>query len=146
MSAEVCLFPGSGPLETSHKNCLDAHASFVAAARNLYAPNVVWTAPARGIEIQGCESLIRHLLREGGGMHDPEFTLLRRNLSDERIIDEFAVRFVYVGEGLEQAPIAKGDFVELKRVRVLTLHNRLCTQETCIESWCVLLPADGSST
>jgi len=73
-------------------------------------------------------------------MHDPEFTLLRRNQSEQQIIDEFAVRFVYMGQGIDNAPIATGDFVELKRVRVLDMRDNRCVHETCIESWSVLLP------
>ena len=141
MSADISLFPShaaSGP----QKNCLDAHEAFVAAARNLYAPNVTWIAPCRGVRWQGCELVIRQLLREASGMHDPEFTLLRRSQSEQQIIDEFAVRFVYTGEGIDSAPIGTGDFVELKRVRVLDMHDGRCTQETCIEAWCVLLPSD----
>lgn len=144
MSAHVCLFPGAAPsaVEQGPECGLDAHETFVAAARNLYAPNVVWTAPNRSIECQGREALICHLLREGSGMREPDFTLLRRNVSEHQIIDEYAVRFVYTGEGIENAPIARGDFVELKRVRVLTMNNGRCTHETCVESFTTLLPAD----
>jgi hypothetical protein len=141
MSADVSLFPLSRALRNGADG-LDAHETFVAAARNLYAPNVVWCAPCRAIEWRGRELVIRQLLREAGGMHDPEFTLLRRTQSDAQIIHEFAVRFVYAGEGIDQAPIAAGDFVELKRVRVLAMQDGRCARETCIESWSVLLPHD----
>jgi hypothetical protein len=125
----------------STTNCeLDAHQSFVMAARRLYAPNVEWMAPARGIHWQGCELIIRQLLREASSMHDPEFTQLRRNQSEQQIIDEFAVRFVYLGDGVINAPMQDGDFVELKRVRVLDMRDGRCVRETCIESWSVLLP------
>ena len=139
MSADVCLFPPAGTLRDTG---VDAHEAYIAAARSLYVPNVVWCAPCRGVEWHGRELVIRQLLREGGGMHDPEFTLLRRSQSDTQIIHEFAVRFVYAGEGIDLAPIAAGDFVELKRVRVLAMHEGRCTRETCIESWSVLLPGE----
>jgi hypothetical protein len=120
---------------------LDAHERFVVEARSLYAPNVEWLAPARGILCVGREPVICHLLREAGGMCDPEFTSLRRHRREQQIVDEFAVRFTYAGEGLDAAPIARDDFVELKRVRVMELRNQLCVKETCIETWTVLLPA-----
>jgi hypothetical protein len=142
MSADVCLFSASYAKGAFHKNCLDAHEAFVRAARSLYVPNVVWTAPNRDIRWEGVEVVIRQLLREASGMHDPEFTHLRRNESPRQIIDEFAVRFVYTGEGIDNAPIAARDFVELKRVRILTMDEGRCTLETCIESWSVLLPSD----
>jgi len=103
---------------------------------------VVWKAPSRNIECHGREVLICHLLREGSAMCEPDFTLLRRNVTEQQIIDEFAVRFVYAGEGIDNAPIARGDFVELKRVRVLAMHNGRCITETCVESFTTLLPAD----
>jgi len=128
--------PGPGDI-------LDAHHNFLAAARDLYLPNVVWTAPNRDIRRVGREDVIRNLLREAGGMQDPEYTFLRRNANERQIIDEFAVRFVYAGDGIDNAPAAAGDFVELKRVRILELHGSRVAAETCIENWTVLLPASG---
>lgn len=119
---------------------LDAHAQFLASARQIYAPAVKWSAPARLIERVGREEVIRHLLREAGGMQEPEYTLLRRHTNDRQIIDEYAIRFVYTGEGIDNAPADKGDFVELKRVRILDLNAGRVVQETSIENWTVLLP------
>ena len=42
-------------------------------------------------------------------MHQAEITFLRRNNNARQIIDEFAVRFVYSGEGIDKAPLAAGD-------------------------------------
>jgi hypothetical protein len=122
---------------------LDAHNEFVAALRELYAADVRWSAPARGIEHRGREEVIAHLLREAGGMRDPEFTCLRRSGNERQLIDEFAVRFVYTGTGLERAPIEAGDLVELKRVRILELGDGKVSGETCIENWSILLPHAG---
>jgi hypothetical protein len=55
---------------------------------------VKWSAPGRGVSRVGREEVIRHLLREAGGMHDPEFTFLRRNGDERQAIGEFAVCFV----------------------------------------------------
>jgi hypothetical protein len=122
---------------------LDAHNDFVRSLRELYCADVSWSAPARGIERRGREEVIAHLLREAGGMRDPEFTCLRRSGNDQRLIDEFAVRFVYTGEGLERAPIGTGDLVELKRVRILDLKDGKVSGETCIENWSILIPHGG---
>ena len=122
---------------------LDAHSNFLVAARELYANNVKWSAPARGIERIGREEVIRHLVREAGGMHEPDYTALRRCATDRQIIDEFAVRFIYAGHGIDNAPAERGDFVELKRVRILELYAGRIVAETCIENWTVLLPHCG---
>ena len=95
---------------------LDAHNNFLLAARELYATNVKWTAPTRNVQHVGREAVIQHLLREASGMYDPEFTFLRRSSNDRQIIDEFAVRFIYVGDGIENAPVDAGDFVDRKSV------------------------------
>jgi hypothetical protein len=137
MSADL-LVPHTA-LATDHVG-LDAHQQYIAAARSLYALNVMWVAPARNLAWQGRETVIRQLLREASGMEDPEFTPLRRSRTEHKLIDEFAVRFVYAGEGIDSAPIMRGDFVELKRVRLLDLYRERCVQETCIETWTVLLP------
>ena len=119
------------------------HSNFLLAARDLYAPDVIWSAPAREIRRSGREEVIRHLFREAGGMHDPEFTFLRRNSNERQIIDEFAVRFTFAGEGIDKAPAERGDIVELKRVRILELNAGKVATETCIENWTVLLPKSG---
>lgn len=120
---------------------LEAHSNFLLAVRHLYAPNVTWSAPGRDIRRSGREEVIRQLLCEAGGMHDPEFTFLRRSNNDRQIIDEFAVRFVYAGVGIDNAPAAAGDLVELKRVRILDVQAGKVANETCIENWTVLRPA-----
>lgn len=120
---------------------LEAHSNFLLVARNLYAPNVTWHAPGRELRRVGREEVIRQLLREASGMRDAEFTFLRRNHNERQIIDEFAVRFVYAGEGIDNAPVAAGDFVELNRVRILDVPAGKVETETCIENWTVLLPA-----
>ena len=76
-------------------------------------------------------------------MYDPEFTFLRRSSNERQVIDEFAVRFIYTGEGIENAPVDGGDFVELKRVRIMDLLAGKVATETCIENWTVLLPNAG---
>lgn len=130
------------PLRTTpHLEALQAHHTLLVALRALYAPNATWTAPAREIRICGREAVIRHLLCEASAMQEPEFSFLRRSVNERQIIDEYAVRFVYAGAGLDNTPIDGGDFVELKRVRILDLAAGLVTQETCIENWTVLLPA-----
>ncbi len=119
---------------------LQAHQTLLTMLRELYAPNVVWTAPARGIRHAGREEVIRHVLAEASSMHDPEFSFLRRSFNERQIIDEYAVRFVYAGSGFEKAPIDTGDCVELNRVRILDLVAGRVTVETCIETWTVLHP------
>jgi len=122
-------------------DALQAHQTLLVALRDLYAPNVAWVAPARDIRHTGREEVIRHLLREASAMHEPEYSFLRRSFNERQIIDEYAVRFVYAGAGFEKAPIDRGDFVELKRVRILDLAAGKVALETCIENWTVLLPA-----
>jgi hypothetical protein len=121
-------------------DALQAHHHLLLALRDLYAPNVVWVAPARELRHTGREEVIRHLLREASGMHEPDYSFLRRSFNERQIIDEYAVRFVYAGHGMDKAPIDSGDFVELKRVRILDLTAGKVTVETCIENWTVLLP------
>jgi hypothetical protein len=128
-----------------HADALQLHGNFLLNARDLYAPNVTWHAPAREIKRMGREEVIRHLLREASGMQEPEFTFLRRNGTDKQIIDEFAVRFVFAGEGIDNAPAVAGDFVELKRVRIMELQGGKVVTETCIENWTVLLPQGAAS-
>lgn len=133
------------PRPAQGDEALQAHHNLLTSLRHLYAPNVVWVAPARGLRHVGREEVIRHGLREASAMHEPEYSLLRRSANERQIIDEYAVRFIYVGSGMDKAPIDLGDFVELKRVRILDLAGGKVTVETCIENWTVLLPANQAS-
>lgn len=117
---------------------VNAHEAFILATRSLYAADVRWAAPGRGLIRHGREEVIRHLLREAGGMRAPDFTVLRRFQCERQVIDEYAVRFTYAGEGIDNAPIAEGDLVELKRVRILDLESGRVRTETCVETWTVL--------
>lgn len=110
----------------------------VAAARDLYAEDVRWLAPRRALEWLGRELVLRNLLRECAAMHSADYTPLRRVTGPGRIVDEYAVRFIYSGEGIDNAPVAAGDRVELERLRVLELSGGLVVLETCIETWTVL--------
>lgn len=111
------------------------------ATRDLYTPDVIWTAPRRGIAWHGRDQVMRGLLREAAAMCDAELTVLGRRGGDERVIDEYCVRFLYAGDGIEGVPLRAGDRVELERVRVLGLHGAQIAAETCIETWTVL-PGD----
>lgn len=116
----------------------DFPQSLLAAASHLYATDVRWEAPRRGLTWRGRDTVIRNLLRECAAMRDPEFVPVRRVVGADRIIDEYAVRFVYTGDGIEAAPLATGDRVELERLRMMDLVAGHVAVETCIETWTVL--------
>lgn len=117
---------------------LSPHGAFFLSARALYTEDVHWTAPGRGLALTGRDRVICHLLREASGMHAPEFTVLRRFTAEKQIVEEYAVRFTYTGEGIQSAPIAPGELVELKRVRIMELVAGRVARENCIETWTVL--------
>jgi len=117
---------------------LDPHHRFVDHYRSRYLPRVRWTAPRRGLEIVGLEAVIHHLLQEAACMGSPEFTPVRRASAPGRVIDEQVVRFVHTGSGLVGAPIARGDLVELERVRIFEFEGDHVKTETHIETWSVL--------
>ena len=121
---------------------LGTQQNFLLAAQDCYAPDIVWVAAARAIRVSGRDAVIAHLQREAACKRDAEFTFLRRSNNERQIIDEFAVRFVYTGAGIESAPIRDGDLVELKRLRILDVHGGQVSHETCIENWTVLQKAD----
>lgn len=116
----------------------DFPQSLLAAATHLYATDVRWESPRRGLTWRGRDAVIRNLLRECASMRDPVYVPVRRVVGPERIIDEYAVRFVYAGDGIEAAPLTAGDRVELERLRVLELVAGRVVVETSIETWTVL--------
>jgi hypothetical protein len=117
---------------------VDFPQRLLADAEALYAPDVLWCAPRRGLSWRGRDEVIRRLLAEASGMREPRFTPLRRSVGDRRIIDEYAVRFVYTGAGIEGVRLGSGDTVELERLRILIVDAGRVSNETCIENWTVL--------
>jgi hypothetical protein len=110
----------------------------IESMRELYAEDVRWFAPRRGVEWLGREAVIGNLLREAACMQEPHFTPLRRSLCGPQLFDEYAVRFVLAGEGIEGVALRSGDHVELERLRILTIADGRIAVENCIETWTVL--------
>lgn len=117
---------------------LDFPLGLIDQFRASYAQDVVWEAPRRGVTWKGRDAVVANLLREAAAMLKVSYTRLRRNTGDAQIIDEFVARFSYAGEGIENLDAPAGTKVELQRIRILTLENRLVLQETAIETWTVL--------
>lgn len=111
----------------------------------LYAPEVRWLAPRRNLSRQGRELVTASLQREAESMQVIDFSRVRRLAGSTKIIDEYAVRFIYAGQGIDGVSFAAGDHVELERLRVLTLDQGLVNCETCIETWTLLARRATSS-
>lgn len=117
---------------------LDGLYAGIESMRELYAEDVRWFAPRRRVEWLGREAVIGNLLREAGCMHEPRFTQLRRSHCGPQLFDEYAVRFVLAGDGIEGVALRRGDYVELERLRILTVADGRIAVESCIETWTVL--------
>lgn len=114
---------------------LDFPRQLLEGACHCYAPEVQWAAPRRGLVSVGRDEVLRRLLTEAGAMGSARVTPLRRTTGDRQIIDEYAVRFIYAGSGIDNVPFAAGDSVELERLRILGLEEGQIVSETCIETW-----------
>lgn len=117
---------------------LDFPLALIEEFRASYAPDILWTAPRRGVSWSGRDQVVANLLREAAAMQDLAFTRVRRSGGDAQVIDEFVARFTYAGEGIENVPFPAGAAVELGRVRILTLADGRVTRESAIETWTVL--------
>ncbi|HWL62638.1 MAG TPA: nuclear transport factor 2 family protein [Steroidobacteraceae bacterium] len=117
---------------------LDFPLALVAGFRAGYAPDIVWTAPRRGVSWSGRDQVVANLLREAAAMQALAFTRVRRSASDDKVIDEFVARFRYAGQGIENVQLPAGAMVELERVRILTLTGNQVARESAIETWTVL--------
>lgn len=114
---------------------LDFARHLIAMAQATYSPDVEWSAPRRELVVNGREAVVRLLLKEAAAMEGAQFTSLRRAVNDNQVIDEYTIRFVYAGSGIERLACKGGESVELERLRILVLDNGLIVKETCIEQW-----------
>lgn len=114
---------------------LDFPLGLATEFRDGYAPDVVWAAPRRGVTWTGRDQVVQKLLQEAAAMQDLQFTRLRQNAAEGRIIDEFVARFTYAGEGIDRLDLPAGARVELQRLRILTVADGLVRMETAIETW-----------
>lgn len=134
--------PDTADMQDSHGKpppiSLDFPLALIEGFRAGYAPDIVWTAPRRGVIWSGRDEVVANLLREAAAMQGLAFTQLRRNTNDDQIIDEFVARFRYAGQGIENVRLPAGAMVELERVRILTLAGNQVARESAIETWTVL--------
>jgi hypothetical protein len=117
---------------------LDFPLALIEGFRASYAPDVVWTAPRRGVCWEGRDAVVANLLREAAAMQSLAFTRVRRSTNDDKVIDEFVARFRYAGAGIAKVQLPPGAMVELQRVRILTLDGNQVARESAIETWTVL--------
>lgn len=117
---------------------LDFPLALVEGFRAGYAPDIVWTAPRRGVTWNGRDEVVSNLLREAAAMQALTFTRVRHSAAEAQLIDEFVVRFTYAGEGIQNVDFPRGAAVELERVRILTLAGGQVTRESSIETWTLL--------
>lgn len=134
--------PDTGGMQDSHGKLLPLSLDFPLALiegfRASYAPDIVWTAPRRGVSWSGRDEVVTNLLREAAAMWSLAFTRVRRSANDDKVIDEFVARFRYAGQGIENVQLPAGSMVELERVRILTLVGNQVARESAIETWTVL--------
>lgn len=126
------------PRATPSPASLDFPLALIEEFRASYAPDIVWTAPRRGVQWSGRDQVVTNLLREAAAMQSLTFTRVRRSRSDEKVIDEFVLRFVYAGEGIENLQFPPGAAVELERVRILEVAGQQVVREAAIETWTLL--------
>lgn len=122
-----------------------ALATLVAAQVAEYAPDVRWSAPRRGLSLQGRAAVARHLRAECAVMCNARVTPLRTCGGPVQSFDEFSVRFRLLPPGLDGLALPVHAEVELERLRVLTRDaaGRVVV-ETCIETW-TWLSAPGAN-
>lgn len=113
-----------------------AIATLVAAQIAEYAPDVRWSAPRRGLSLQGRTAVAGHLRAECAVMCNARVTPLRTCGGPVQSFDEFSVRFHLGPPGIEGLALPVHAEVELERLRVLTRDAAgLIVVETCIETW-----------
>ena len=128
-------------MTASHPAHAAAREALLSRALEPYRVDVRWHAPRRQIDLRGAAEVVRLLLAEIAAMLEPRFTLLRRTAGVDQRIDEFVVRFIYSGAGIDNAGLAAGDLVELERLRIVRLKDGSICSETCIETWSILSAA-----
>jgi hypothetical protein len=126
------------PPSLSSATHLDLPYALATGLQSGYAPDVVWAAPRREVIWVGREQVVHKLLQEAAAMQGLQFTRLRQNACDSRVIDEFVARFTYAGTGIDRLDAPAGARMELQRLRILTLADGLVKLETAIETWTAL--------
>ena len=120
---------------------LDVPRAWPAVAADVYAPDVRWRCPRRGLEIQGREAVVQRWLADLAALGDARPVTLRRAVAGRTLVHESSVTFVMpagVGECREVVP---GTRVELHCTRLLTFAAAGLVDELVLEHWTPLPPA-----
>lgn len=130
--------PSGAPDGEDLRNLIEAQCS-------VYADDVRWSAPRRGLVLTGREEVRRHLLAEACAMRAPQVTELRRTAGGgQQTFHEYVVRFHHAQPGIPAVALPLGESAELERLRVLTIDGEgRVTAESSIETWSTL--RDGAS-
>ncbi|CAN5651091.1 hypothetical protein BH09PSE5_BH09PSE5_17980 [soil metagenome] len=110
-------------------------ADWPSAASALYALEVRWQAPARGLLIEGREATLQQLQSDASLFAAGDQVVLRRTLAGDRVIDETATSFVVPEGGIAGLDLPTGCCVELTRTRVLRFAAGLIVDELNVETW-----------
>lgn len=102
---------------------------------SLYTDDVVLEVPGRGLHLDTHEAIRRNYIEMFASLADVEIIPNDRFATAERVFDDTTVRFRLVGDGMLNAPVAKGTRVELRLLHVFQMRCGRIAREQVFETW-----------
>ena len=89
---------------TANLDAVEAHfhseaANAVDEAIAMYTEDIVWEAPARGLQFQGKEEVAKHYRQIFSSIEDVEFRNLQRFATEDRVVDDSVLTFTLTRRG-----------------------------------------------
>jgi hypothetical protein len=104
-------------------------------AVSVYADDIVWEVPARGLVHRDRETVKEEYLRIFGSMNVHKVTNLHRFATEEWVFDDSIFEFTITGDGFRNAPFGPGTRVSLRLIHAFQCRDGKICRENGYEVW-----------
>jgi len=105
------------------------------AAVGVYADDIVWEVPARGLVHRDKEKVKQEYLKIFGSMQVHKITNLHRFATEEWVFDDSIFEFTVTGDGFANCPFPAGTRVSVRLVHAFQCRDGKICRENGYEIW-----------
>lgn len=105
------------------------------AAIGVYADDIVWEVPARGLVHRDRDTVKQEYLRIFDSMHVHKITNLHRFATEEWVFDDSLFDITVTGDGFRNCPFPPGTRVSLRLVHAFQCRDGKICRENGYEIW-----------
>lgn len=118
---------------------VDAHirdeARDPSGVMDLYTDDIVLEMPTRNLTLTGKAAIEANYRAMFGSMAEVEIIPGTRFATEDHVVDDCTARFRLTGNGVVNAPLPVGSWVELRLMHLFAMRGGRIARETVYEGW-----------